>query len=78
MGKKTTKRAVLLNRQEPSSTIEKIDFSAFLKEFLKSSKKERASPPTKFEKVLIAKPLKTIKANLPTDVKVKKLKKLKK
>ena len=59
MGRKTTKRAVLLNKDEPPC-INKMEFSAFLKEFLKSSKKERASPPTHFEKELIARPLKTI------------------
>lgn len=64
MGRKTTKRAVLLNKDE-RSCINKVDFSAFLKEFLKSSKKERASPPTRFEKELIARPLKTIESKKP-------------
>jgi hypothetical protein len=64
MGRKTTKRAVLLNK-DGSSCINKVDFSAFLKEFLKTSKKERASPPTRFEKELIARPLKTIESKKP-------------
>lgn len=64
MGRKTTKRAVLLNKDE-SACINKVDFSAFLKEFLKTSKKERASPPTRFEKELIARPLKTIESKKP-------------
>lgn len=62
MVKKTTKRAILLNKDEQPTNIDKIEFSAFLKDFLKSSKKERASPPTYFEKELIAKPIRTIKS----------------
>lgn len=54
---KTTRRAVLLNKDGDSRFINKEDFKNFLNEFLKISKKKMASPPTAFEKALIvAKP----------------------
>jgi len=57
MGRKTTRRTVLLNKADKSKYINKEDFKEFLKEFLKASKEQIASPPTAFEKALIlAKP----------------------
>lgn len=59
-----TKRAVLLNKKDVPTFnyINKTEFSEFLKDFLKSSKKKMASPPTQFEKALIiAKPVDEIK-----------------
>lgn len=60
---KGTKRAVLLNKQyDTSGHISKDEFKLFLKEFLKTSKKRMASPPTQYEKALIvAKPSEEIK-----------------
>jgi len=57
MGRNTARRAVLLNKGDKSKYINKEDFKEFLKEFLKASKEQIASPPTAFEKALIlAKP----------------------
>lgn len=62
---KKTNRAVLINKDE-DPYINKEDLKQFLKEFLKASKNQMASPPTKFEKALIiAKPIEEIK-NKPT------------
>lgn len=60
---KTTKRAVLLNKQDDTGgRINKDEFKLFLKEFLKTSKKRMASPPTQYEKALIvARPSEEIK-----------------
>lgn len=60
---KGIKRAVLLNKQDDTSgRISKDEFKLFLKEFLKTSKKRIASPPTQYEKALIvAKPSEEIK-----------------
>ena len=60
---KTRKRAVLLNKQDDAGArINKDEFKLFLKEFLKTSKKRMASPPTQYEKALIvAKPSEEIK-----------------
>lgn len=60
---KTVKRAVLLNKEDDAGArINKDEFKLFLKEFLKTSKKRMASPPTHYEKALIvAKPSEEMK-----------------
>lgn len=65
MGVKT-KRATLINKNDKTSYMNNEDFKEFLKEFLKSSKKQIASPPTEFERALIiSKPIEQIR-NKPT------------
>lgn len=56
MGKKTTpgRRAVLLNKETKSKKLNEKKVEAFMKEFLKTTDKQKIiSPPTKFEKALI-------------------------
>lgn len=51
---KTTKRAILLNKNGGGSKfIKKEDFKDFIEEFLTISKKKMTSPPTEFEKAMI-------------------------
>lgn len=71
MGRKTARRAVLLNRGDKSKYINKEDFKEFLKEFLKASGKQISSPPTAFEKALIlAKPTEEIQKRKLTPKKI--------
>ena len=56
MGKKTTpgRRAVLLNKETKSKKLNEKKVEAFMKEFLKTTNKQKIiSPPTEFEKALI-------------------------
>lgn len=64
---RTKKRAVLLNKDDDESRhIHKEDFKDFIKEFIKISKKQMASPPTDYEKALIvARPQEELKRKSP-------------
>ena len=56
MGKKTPpgRRAVLLNKETKSKKLNEKKVEAFMKEFLKTTNKQKIiSPPTEFEKALI-------------------------
>lgn len=56
MGRKTApgRRAVLLNKETKSKKLNEKKVEAFMKEFLKTTDKQKIiSPPTKFEKALI-------------------------
>ena len=72
MGKKTTtpgRRAVLLNKETKSKRLNEKKVEAFLKEFLKTTNKQKiVSPPTEFEKALIIQEPSPIRLKTPKKI----------